>query len=124
VVATPEVASVRDADRVVGLLAAGGIEAQLIINRIDFDMVRRGDMLSVEDVQEILGIELIGVVRRDDEVIVAANCGEPIAYNPKSEAGLAFNRIAGRLCGENIPVTDYVSGGSFWGRVGRRLGVV
>lgn len=124
VVATPEVASVRDADRVVGLLAAQGIEPRLIINRIDFDMVRRGDMLSVEDVQEILGIELIGVVKRDDNVIVAANCGEPIAYNPKSEAGMAFNRIASRMCGENIPLSAYMGGDGFWGRVGRRLGVV
>ncbi len=124
VVCTPEVASVRDADRVIGLLSAAGVEPKLIINRIDFEMVRRGDMLSVADVQEILGLEIIGVVKRDDEVIVAANCGEPIAYNPKSAAGIAFNRISGALCGESVPITAFTEADSFWGRVGRRLGVV
>ncbi|MCB0339210.1 MAG: septum site-determining protein MinD [Bdellovibrionales bacterium] len=124
VVTTPEVSAIRDADRVVGLLNAMSIEPMLIINRIDFDMVRRGDMLSVEDVQDILGIDLIGVVRRDDSVIVAANCGDPVAYDSKSEAGMAFNRIAARICGEGVPIEDYHMSGSFWGRLGRRFGVV
>ena len=123
VVTTPEVSAIRDADRVVGLLSSKGIEPFLVINRVDFEMVRRGDMLSVDDVTDILGIELIGVVRRDDEVIVAANCGDPVAYNPRSEAGQSFNRIAARLCGEGIPVDVDAQEGTFWGRLGRRLGV-
>ncbi len=123
IVTNPEVASIRDADRVVGILHARSIEPQLIINRIDFNMVRRGDMLSVADVQDILGIDLIGVVERDEEVIVAANTGEPVAFNPKSQAGQAFLRIARRLCGEDVPIANYVKGVSFWGRLGRRLGV-
>ncbi|RMG45076.1 MAG: septum site-determining protein MinD [Candidatus Dadabacteria bacterium] len=117
IVTTPEVSAIRDADRVIGLLSARGIDPQLIINRIDFDMVRRGDMLSVEDVQDILGIDLVGVVPKDEQIIVAANCGEPVVYNSKSEAGMAFSRIAGRLCGESIEIPDMSR--SFWGRLGR-----
>ncbi|HMO02178.1 MAG TPA: septum site-determining protein MinD [Oligoflexia bacterium] len=122
VITTPEIPAIRDADRVIGLLSAKSVEPRLIINRIDFDMVRRGDMLSVEDVQDILGIELLGVIERDENVIVAANNGEPVAYNPKSKAGQAFSRIAGRMCGEDIPIEDFSNNG-FWGRLTRRLGV-
>jgi len=122
VVTTPEVSAIRDADRVVGLLSAKGLESRLILNRIDFEMVRRGDMLSVKDVQEILGVEILGVIERDEQIIVAANTGEPVTYNPKSKAGLAFNRIAGRVCGEQIPIPSF-DGGSLWNRLTRRLGV-
>lgn len=111
IVTTPEVAAIRDADRVVGLLSARGIDARLIINRIDFDMVRRGDMLSVKDVQEILGVELIGVIERDESVIVAANTGEPVVYNPKAKAGAAFSRIAARMSGEKVPFPEFGSTG-------------
>jgi septum site-determining protein MinD len=120
IVTTPEVSAIRDADRVVGLLTARGIEPSLIINRIDFDMVRRGDMLSVEDVQDILGIELVGVIERDEQVIVAANTGEPVVYNPKSRAGEAFGRIASRLCGEAVPFPKF-GATSLWERLSRRL---
>ncbi len=123
VVTNPEVASIRDADRVVGILHARSIEPKLIINRIDFNMVRRGDMLSVNDVQDILGIDLIGVVERDEGVIVAANTGEPVPFNPKSNAGQAFMRIARRIIGEDVPISHYTKGAGFWGRLGRRLGV-
>jgi septum site-determining protein MinD len=121
IVTTPEVSAIRDADRVIGLLAARGLEARLVINRIDYDMVRRGDMLSVPDVQDILGIELVGVVERDDSVIVAANTGDPVVYNPRSVAGTAFSTIASRLCGEAIPIEDRSDEGLF-GRLGRALG--
>jgi len=122
IVTTPEVPAIRDADRVVGLLSAKGLEPRLILNRLDLNMVARGDMLSVPDVQEILGIELIGVVERDENIIVAANCGEPVVYNQKSKAGPAFNRIAARLCGEAV-LNPYLSSESLWGRISRRLGV-
>jgi septum site-determining protein MinD len=124
VVTTPEVSAIRDADRVIGLLAARGIEPLLVINRIDFDMVRRGDMLSVNDVEEILGVEILGVVSKDENVIISANVGEPVVYNPKSVAGQSFLRIAGRLCGENIPLEDFIGGRSFLERIGRRLGMM
>lgn len=122
VVTTPEVPAIRDADRVIGLLSAKGLEPRLIINRLDLGMVDRGDMLSVPDVQEILGIELIGVVERDENIIVAANCGEPVVYNVKSKAGPAFSRIAARLCGEGEAI-PYLEQRSFWTKLGRRLGV-
>ncbi|MCB0311384.1 MAG: septum site-determining protein MinD, partial [Bdellovibrionales bacterium] len=118
IVTTPEVSAIRDADRVIGLLAARGIDPELIVNRVDLNMVRRGDMLSIEDVQDILGINLVGVIERDESVIVSANTGEPVVYNPKSKAGLAFNRIASRLCGESIPIPD-LGNTSLLGRLGR-----
>jgi septum site-determining protein MinD len=123
IVTTPEVSAIRDADRVIGLLAARSIDAKLLVNRLDYNLVRKGDMLSVEDVQDILGVELIGVVERDDSVIVAANTGDPVVYDPKSRAGQAFSDVAARICGENIPL-DLYGNLNFWGRVGRRLGVV
>jgi septum site-determining protein MinD len=103
-------------------LNSRSIEPFLIVNRIDPEMVRRGDMLSLEDVQEILGLELIGVVERDDSIIIAANTGEPVVYNNASKAGAAFGRIAARLCGEAIPL-ERLGQPSIWGRIGRRLGV-
>lgn len=122
IVTTPEVSAIRDADRVIGLISAKGIESKLIINRIDFDMVRRGDMLSVKDVQEILGIELVGVIERDEKIIVAANYGEPVVYDPKSRAGESFQRIAARLIGESLPMDEANPAGIFE-RLGRRLGI-
>jgi len=122
IVTTPEVSAIRDADRVIGLLTARSIDPSLIVNRIDYDLVRRGDMLSIEDVQDILGIDLMGVVERDDSIVVSANCGEPIVYNNRSKAGEAFRQIAARMCGENIPVHD-LAFASFWGRMSRRLGM-
>ncbi|MBX7145107.1 MAG: septum site-determining protein MinD [Oligoflexia bacterium] len=122
IVTTPEIPAVRDADRVIGLLSARGVEAQLIVNRIDYNLVKKGDMLSVKDVQEILGIELVGVIEKDENVIIAANCGEPVVYNQKSRAGNAFSDIAARLCGESLPINSDVEE-SFWDRLTRRLGV-
>ena len=116
VVTTPEVPAIRDADRVVGLLASRGIEVQLIINRLDYAMVRRGDMLSIDDVQDILGVDLLGAIERDENVIVAANTGEPVIYNPKSKAGQGFTRLATRLCGDGLPAVPMM--GSFWDRIG------
>ena len=77
VVATPEVSSIRDADRVVGLLAAADVPARLIVNRISPQLVKRGDMLSQADVIEILALELLGAVPLDDQVIATTNKGVP-----------------------------------------------
>lgn len=123
IVTTPEVPAIRDADRVIGLLTSKAIEPSLIINRLDIDMVRRGEMLSVEDVQDILGITLAGVIERDESIIVAANTGEPVVYNARSRAGQAFTRIAARMCGEQIPVPSYSEMGLL-SRIGRRLGMM
>ena len=108
IVSTPEIAAVRDADRVVGLLEAQGIKRiHLIINRIRPMMVRANDMMSVQDVQEILAIPLIGVVPEDERVIVSTNRGEPLvlAENP-SLAGIAFDNISRRLEGETVEFLD------------------
>jgi septum site-determining protein MinD len=104
IVTTPEVSAVRDADRIVGLVEAEEKgPARLIINRLDADMVRRGQMLSTEDVIELLAIELLGIVPEDKEIIVSSNQGTPVALNGRTPSGQAFRNIAGRLMGQDIP---------------------
>ncbi len=108
IVTTPEIAAVRDADRVVGLLEAQGVkQIQLIVNRLRPVMVQANDMMSVQDVQELLAIGLLGVVPEDERVIVSTNRGEPLvlAEDP-SLAGKAFSNIARRLVGEKIEFLD------------------
>ncbi len=107
VMTNPEVSAVRDADRVVGLLEAEEKgPAALIINRLNPAMVKRGDMLSVEDVLDLLAVELIGIVPEDENVLVASNKGSPLAMDAKSRSGQAFQNIARRLLGENVPFTE------------------
>jgi septum site-determining protein MinD len=104
-VATPELPSVRDADRVVGLLRSKGIDSpKLIINRLRPGLIRRGDMLSREDVVSFLGVELLGVVPEDDSTIIATNKGEPCVLNSLSLAGQAYLNIARRILGEPAPL--------------------
>jgi septum site-determining protein MinD len=104
IVTTPEVSAVRDADRIVGLVEAGEKgPPSLIINRLNPEMVRRGQMLSTEDVVEILAIDLIGIVPEDREIIISTNRGTPVALDGKALSGLAFRNIAGRLLGQDIP---------------------
>ena len=91
IVANPEMASVRDADRIIGLVeAAGKPEPRLILNRLRPEMVKRGDMMDVADVLEVLGIELLGIIPEDEIIIVATNKGEPAVYDKRSRAGSAF----------------------------------
>ncbi len=120
VVTTPEVAAIRDADRIIGLLQAEGIGARLIINRISPDMVRRGDMLGQQDVLDILAVDLLGTVPLDEQVIIATNNGVPAVLEDTSRAGQAFNRIARRLEGEDIPIVSLDTAG-FFARLGRKL---
>jgi len=105
VVTNPEVPAARDADRVIGLIEAEEKgPARLIINRIKPKMVERGEMLSIADVVELLAIELIGVVPEDQEILVAANRGEPLALSRNgSIAGSSFHNIARRMLGEDVP---------------------
>ncbi|MBU5483567.1 septum site-determining protein MinD [Clostridium sp. MSJ-11] len=103
VVVNPEVTSVRDADRVVGKLEAKGVEdPQLIVNRINSDMVKNGDMLDVNDILDSLAIKLIGIVPDDKNITISTNKGEPIVLNDKAVSGKAFNNIARRIIGEEI----------------------
>ena len=120
IVTTPEIAAVRDADRVVGLLEAQGIKnIHLIVNRLRPAMVQVNDMMSVQDVQELLAIPLIGVVPEDERVIVSTNRGEPLVLseNP-SLAGTAFGNIARRLEGEKVEFLDLdVERDNFFSRI-------
>ena len=105
VVTTPEVAAVRDADRVIGLLEAAGIEdPQLVINRIRAEMVKHGDMMDIDDIIDILAVELLGVVPEDEKIVVSTNKGEPAVLDPQSMAGEAYRNIAKRLTGEEVPI--------------------
>jgi septum site-determining protein MinD len=106
VVTNPEVSSVRDADRIIGLVEAAELPTpRLILNRVDAQMVRRGEMMSLEDVTEILAIPILGVVPMDEQVVMSTNRGEPVALDPRSRAGGAFREIAARLMGADVPVT-------------------
>ncbi|NEQ99042.1 MAG: septum site-determining protein MinD [Cyanothece sp. SIO2G6] len=108
VVTTPEIAAVRDADRVIGLLEANDVRSlRLVVNRLRAGMVQEDQMMSVEDVKEILAIPLVGVVPDDEKVIVSTNRGEPLVLSTDvSLAGIAFQNIAQRLEGEDIPFLD------------------
>lgn len=104
IVVNPEVTSVRDADRVIGKLDAKGLDDhQLIVNRLDYEMVKKGDMLDVSDILDSLAIKLIGIVPVDEEITIATNKGEPVVLNSNAAAGQAFNHIAKRILGEEIP---------------------
>ncbi|MDD2619175.1 MAG: septum site-determining protein MinD [Syntrophomonadaceae bacterium] len=105
VVATPEVSSVRDADRIVGLLEAAGLnKSRLIINRLRSKMVKRGDMMNIEDIIDILSIDLLGVVPEDEVIVISTNRGEPAVMDNTSRAGAAYRRIARRITGEDVPM--------------------
>lgn len=106
VVTTPEVSAIRDADRIIGLLEANEIgKTELIVNRLRMDMVKRGDMMSVKDVCEILSIDLIGAVPDDEQIVISTNQGEPLVGS-NSLAGRAYVNICHRLLGEEVPYLD------------------
>ena len=120
VVTNPEVSAVRDADRIIGLIEAEEKgPARLVINRIKPDMVRRGEMLSTQDVLELLAVDLIGVVPDDERVVTSTNRGVPIVLDGKSLAGQAFRNIALRLDGEKVPFLDLEDQGGLFGRLAR-----
>ena len=107
VVTTPEVSAIRDADRVIGLLEANLIrDSYLIINRMNHKMVKRGDMMTVEDIVSLLSITLLGVVPESEDVVVSTNRGVPLIHEKSSKPGAAFQKIASRLNGEPIPLDD------------------
>ncbi len=106
IVTTPEVSAIRDADRIIGLLEASEIkDMSLIVNKIRVNMVKKGDMMSVEDVIDILAIDLIGIVPDDENIVVASNDGEPLVGS-YARAGMAYMNICGRILGEDIPFLD------------------
>ena len=113
VVTTPEVSAIRDADRIIGLLEANEMKnTHLIVNRIRMDMVKRGDMMSMDDVVEILAIDIIGAVPDDENIVVATNQGEPLVGND-TLAGQAYMNICKRITGEEVPFLDLDKKGFF-----------
>lgn len=117
VVATPEVSSVRDADRIIGLLEAAGLtRVRLIINRLRKSMVKRGDMMDIDDIIDILSIDLLGVVPEDELIIVSTNKGEPAVLENNSQAGGAYRRIARRIMGEEVELVNLDEVGNFMER--------
>ncbi len=110
VVTTPEVSAVRDADRIVGLLEANELRnPKLLINRVKIDMVKRGDMMSIEDIIDILAIDLIGVVPDDEKIVISTNRGEPAVNDEKSLAGQAYRNVTRRIQGEDVPILNLES---------------
>ncbi len=108
VVTTPEIAAVRDADRIIGLLEAAELPSpKLIINRIRPDMVKTGDMMDINDMIDILAIELAGVVPEDQTIVISTNKGEPAVLDVNSKAGQAYRNIAKRIMGEDIPLMSF-----------------
>jgi len=122
VITNPEVSAVRDADRVIGLIEAEEKgPAQLILNRVRIDMVKRGDMLSTEDVLDILAVPLLGIIPEDDIILVSTNRGAPVAMDEKSRAGQAFRNIARRLRGEEVPFMSLEDHRGFLAKLAARL---
>lgn len=117
VITTPEMSAVRDADRIIGLLEARKDEIEhyrLVINRIRPAMVRNSDMMSVDDVLDILSVKLLGVVPEDEDIIISTNKGEPVAGTDNARAGLAYRNIARRLKGEDVPLLDLDAPNGGW----------
>lgn len=124
VVTTPEVSAVRDADRIIGLLEAHEVKnPRLLINRIRIDMVKRGDMMNIEDILDILAIDLIGVVPDDEKRVISTNKGEPAVTDTKSAAGQAYREIASRIMGENIPVMPLIPEDGFIFKIKKFFGL-
>ena len=106
VVTTAEISAIRDADRIIGLLESSSIKnPELVINRLRPNMVKKGEMMDVEDIVELLSIDLIGVVPDDEYIITQTNRGEPVVSNSKAPSGKAYMEIARRILGENLEVT-------------------
>ncbi|MGI6001829.1 septum site-determining protein MinD [Lachnoclostridium sp. An131] len=119
IVTTPEVSAIRDADRIIGLLEANDIhQINLIVNRLRMDMVKRGDMMSIEDVIDILAIDLIGAVPDDEHIVIATNQGEPLAGD-SSLAGTAYMNICKRILGEEVPLMNLEANNGFFAKIAK-----
>lgn len=117
IVTTPEVSAIRDADRIIGLLEAGEMKrTDLIVNRVRMDMVKRGDMMSIEDVVDILAINIIGAVPDDENIVISTNQGEPLVGSD-TLAGQAYMNICKRILGEEVPMLDLSGKSSLWSKL-------
>lgn len=107
IVTTPEISAVRDADRVIGILESKGLHnPKLIINRIRTEMVKRGDMMNIDDIIDILAIDLIGIVPDDEAIVVSTNKGEPVVINENTLSGKAFRNITRRIIGDEVELLN------------------
>ena len=124
VVTVPEVASVRDADRIIGLLLANEVGyVKLIINRLRKDMVESGNMLDIDDTLEILSVDLLGIVPEDSGIIKSSNIGEPVVIPATTQAGKAYRNIVARMLGEDVPFLEIKSeSGGFMDKIKRFFG--
>jgi len=123
VVTTAEISAIRDADRIIGLLESAEIKnPELIVNRLKPAMVRRGEMMDVDDIVDLLSIDLIGVVPDDEYIVTQTNRGEPVISNKKAPAGKAYIEISRRILGEHIEVTVPGKETGFWARFKRLFG--
>ena len=117
VVTTPEVSAIRDADRIIGLLEEKGIRRNhLIVNRLRPELVKRGDMMSAQDIIDLLGVPLIGVIPDDEAVIVATNQGQSLIEG-ETLPGQAYRNIVRRIAGEDVPYLDLNRHGGFLSRL-------
>ncbi|UJL44965.1 septum site-determining protein MinD [Virgibacillus sp. NKC19-16] len=124
VVTTPEKSSVRDADRIIGLLEKEDMDPpNLAINRIRSHMMKNGDMLEVDEIVQVLSIDLIGIIIDDDEVIKASNNGQPVALNASSKASIAYRNIARRILGETVPLQSLEDEKSLFQKVKKFIGM-
>jgi septum site-determining protein MinD len=124
IVTTPEMSAVRDADRVVGLLESEDIKSiRLIVNRLRPEMIQLNQMISVEDILDLLVIPLLGIIPDDQRIIISTNKGEPLVLEEKtSPPAMAFRNIAQRLQGRDVPFLDLMAGQEgFLTRLRRRL---
>jgi septum site-determining protein MinD len=122
IVTNPEVSAVRDADRIIGLIEAEEKgPGHLILNRVKMEMVKRGDMLSTEDVLDILAIPLIGVVPEDEGILISTNRGSPAAMDEHNRAGQAYRDIARRLRGEEVPFMSLEDNKGFFQKLAARF---
>ena len=116
VVTTPEVSAIRDADRIIGLLEANDFnKIDLVVNRVRNDLIKRGDMMSIDDVVDILSIPLLGFVPDDENVVIATNQGEPLVGS-NTYAGIAYMNITKRLTGLDVPPMEFPKTVTFWTR--------
>ena len=124
VVTNPEVSAVRDADRIIGLLEAEGLhEPLLIINRLRANMVKRGDMMNIFDVEDILAIKILGVVPEDDAIVISSNKGEPAVLDMNSKAGQAYRNVVQRITGEEIPLMNLEESDGIVSRLKKLMGM-
>lgn len=124
VVTTPEVSAVRDADRIIGMLEANEIKKPLLlINRIRPQMVKKGDMMNVDDILDILAIDLLGIIPDDESIIISTNRGEPVVSENRTKSGQAYRNIVKRIQGEKVPVMDFETQNGFVGALKKIFGL-